>query len=260
MAEFESDYKNSPGVHHFEMSGGQAIDVVSANDWSTFDGLLRATEFNSDSIALTPELMTSPQPLAEIPAMADVICRRLVGVQLFSAIHPETTFMLGSATPRQKLGQEIGNDLIPDFLNSLVFIKDIVRTGIAHKRKLIHLNELAVFDDISPKAPYGLLEKGIAAVVSSDLIMAANEGRKAFPAKVPYIDQSAHTVLVSACWAGQFPAPTGRVEEKRYREPLEQTVGMVFDFYPTVNDIVIADRIAPHRAKQPFNAHFRRTA
>lgn len=254
---FDVRYERDYGVHEFETHDGQPVTVISQPTWEDFIDSVSQGQFKHEGIVVSPELITSPYHLSMLPQRTSEVTSRTIQLQTLSTRYPEVTFLLGTATYK-----ESGDNSLPS--NSLVFIRDCIRIGMSSKR-LLGPFEHGIFRSARNEDTTTLPGSSIGTLICADLITTVSrvydkETRRPvaeLPTE-PSIDTKTRTLIVSSCWAIPF-FDEGNGSDERFQKPLEECVSGVFDVYPNVQEVIVADRaIEISETTGPFNAHFTR--
>lgn len=257
------DYARAYGSHDFTVAHGEVVSVLSEASWEAFsDRLISAPA--PGNIALSPELITSPMPLEEIPDHRDVIEARIEEAKEASTRFPATTVILGSATFNNSTGRPA---------NSQLFIRDGIVRAQNNKRFSINPDEKKIFTLRQAESLPQSITGRLAGLVCSDILGASAGGNPMTlgllyegsdeTSPLPIADEAADTFLMSGCWAVPVvsdPALDRIINrEDRFRFALEGSMARLFRNYPNLQDVVVADRLAPDSGVDlPYNAHFAR--
>jgi hypothetical protein len=257
----ETNYSRSYGQHDYQIAGGDVVSVVSQPSWEEFREQIHGSQ-SLGTIALSPELITSPMPLELIPGSRQLIEGRIEEIRQLSGDLPDTTFALGTPTFDNEFGRPA---------NSLLFMKHGELVARRNKTFTMYPLEKSIF---TMKPPNGLQapEGHLAALVCSDLLSAGSSPSlikslaRDSDNRSPELDVkgSAETALITSCWAIPMINDPRLDEvlprEDRFRIQLENRVRALFTRYPSLRDVVISDRTVPvSGVDDPFNCHFVRT-
>lgn len=259
VARYERDY----GVHQIVTSANMHVYAVSQPDWLNFYRSLERM-LTTSGIILSPELMTTPHPLAELPTFAELARERIDNIRLLSTRHKSGVIALGTM-----IGTAFSRT------NGLVVIERGEQVAVAQKRargcmspeerKTFYMDnsteQRAVFEDPS-----------VAVAICSELLGIGMDARgRRRSQREPHIQQrrttglisdDTKTLLVSSCWGvpNQFHQDTtAEQRDTRYGGVLETIAQVIMDEYPNMQDIVMCDRAIPQTGVPPYNAHFFRS-
>lgn len=243
---FTSDYRRESGIHDFYAHDGTAVTSLSAANWEEFSDLLASTEPRS-GYYITPELITTPLPLEEIPDSLPLAGERVEAVVSLSRQHPDATILLGTPSV----------DDAGTVRNSLAVIKDGELRGHIDKRGTMWPEESRLFSrELRSQNP--LINVGHAVVICSDVVstyMAADR-----PDSSRRLPETVNTLLVSSTWAiprsEAFGVASPHPPEERFRGTLERAVTSLFKAYPSLSRVIFTDRTPQGGTTRPFNAQF----
>lgn len=254
-----AEYARSYGQHDFVAAEDRTVSVISEPDWKNFFARLSNADSLGD-VVLTPELITSPGAIEEIPAKRPVIEERIEAVREVSQRYAGTVIVLGTATFN-------GHPA-----NSQLFIKGGEIIGQVNKGFSYHQAEKSQFKlGEMPNGGGTGLGSGIAGLICADLVAEARTLLQ-FPVAGstksdgleyrPKTGLDTKTVLLSSCWA--VPAVNDRLidgfwtnPEERFRPQLENSVALLFRMRPALQEVIVADRVPPMSdLSGPLNARF----
>jgi len=243
---FEADFRREHGAHDFTLRSGQAVSVISEPTWESFLTTLAETKFPKNSIVLTPELITAPYPPSQIEANTTEICNRIIHIQNLSALRPDVTILLGTPT-FNKFGEKPRN--------SLVFVNNSVRFGQVDKRAFGQFG-MGYMQRSENKDATLIPGTNLATLVCADLILAARRNKGVAEPSFIQIPESAEALLVSSCWAVPLLDREEPQSDDRYLAPLISQTTKIFEAYPNLQEIVMADRTTGASGLDaPFNMH-----
>jgi len=243
---FEAKYVREYGVHQFEAIDGTPITAISEPGWPKFCESFASLPQTGGYI-VSPELITDPDKVLEIPEHKDEILDDIECAKEMSALQPHAYILLGTAT--------FDNPFAQKPRNSLLILHRGKEVGRVNKRFLLSSSEQEVFEGDVSEAPTRLPKLGHAAIICSDLLMPSRYGMDSYG----FINPVARTLLVSSKWAS--PLIDGmKVTDERFKNPLEIQVGQFFESFPNLQEIIMVDRAASETGLQPFNAHFKRAS
>lgn len=197
----EVRYERTHGLHEFEMVDGTPLRSISVPTWEQY--LEKLSELpEKNGYIVSPELITSPYPLAEVPARQTQIKARTEQVRWLSEWQPTVTVLLGTATftgakPR----------------NSMVAFQEGQRTGEQYKGVAFYEEEAKVFESDTEFSARVLDNPTHSLLICSDLIQVAGQayGRMRHdpesenPELEKRISSQATSLILAACWGLPFP-------------------------------------------------------
>lgn len=255
-------YARAYGKHDFVAIGGKIVSVLSQPTWEEFWEQLSSGP-SLGHIALSPELMTSPVPLDEIPSQRAEIMARVNQVKELSHDHPHTTIVLGTAAFDPKADKPA---------NSLVFIQQ--GEVVAQRNKTYSLSpwEKRIFT-MQQARHRDTIHPYLAALVCSDILgettdislypNSALAARSDNPTPQQLVPDNAEIVLFSTCWAIPLiddPAIDAIMSrETRFKSQLEGRIRRLFCARPLLKEVIVADRLASiSGVSAPYNGRFTR--
>jgi hypothetical protein len=254
----EANYARSYGQHDFVATSGEVVSVVSEPTWESFYRRLESSERLGDFV-LSPERITFPIGLNDIPASQADIERRIADVQELSLERPDTTIVLGTPTFNNPTGRPA---------NSLIFITAGEVAAQTNKGFSTYPAEERVFT-LRQATASRTTAQAFAGMVCSDILdERTGNGYEVGGEQdsVQKITADTRTVLLSACWAiplvgiPEAVMPSGN-HESRFRRQLEGRIALLFSRNPGVREVIIADRLPPgSKLDAPYNGHFTRVA
>jgi hypothetical protein len=260
---FDANYARAYGQHDFVALSGEVVSVLSDPTWEDFYGRLESSARLGEFV-LSPELITSPLGLEDIPAKQADIEGRVAEVRQLSRQRPDTTIVLGTPTFNNLSGRPA---------NSLVFIAGGDIVAQANKSFSFYPAEKRVFT-LQSAPTSRAIDRKIAGIICSDIL---GEGYKTEygmtllvegsdePNPGSKITADTETVLLSACWAIPLAkdvlpgAGSSTTHEDRFRWQLENRIASLFRHNPTLREVIVADRLpAGSEVEAPYNGHFTR--
>ena len=257
----ETHFERCHGVHQYVTNDGMPITGISEPTWEKFAATLDDLP-TTDGYIISPELITSPVPLAEIAAVRTDIEERAAWVQEVSNRHPWARLLLGTATFEDQESRPY---------NSVVAYMGGREIGRQHKvaGAMGEGVYMRVGFDLADMKALSLPQHHM--MLCADIIQAAGHGAAiagdtdVLPAVIQryynLIPAAARTVIVSSCW-GVPPKETTEttVLETKCFKVLTNCVETVLDTYPGVEEVIVIDRAIPEFGLEPFNARFQRAA
>lgn len=243
------NHAQSHGHHVFETTDGLPVSVISESNWEDFEETLRVASMPDQGVVITPELMTAPYHPDDIEKNAKEISTRVIQVQLLSTRNPDSTILLGS--PGFHFEPKC-QDFRP--YNSLLFIRNCLRTGYANK---VSLNGYETPNLIPGKRRNAIAIPGTkaAAIICSDILSLCNPPT---PNTCPIPDDTT-TLLVSACWATPAWEDDREHTVERYQSAFERVCVRLMENFPQIKDVIMADRTTPaSNLAVPLNVHVQR--
>lgn len=251
-------FERSHDVHVFRAMDGMEITGISVPSWEEFEATLADLPL-TDGYITSPELITSPVTLDEIPGMRSVIEERTEWVREESRRHPMARILLGTATfgPGGQMPR-----------NSVVAFVDGQEVGRQHKIQG-SWGENKFFQSSGDSEENGVAVDitGHRLLICFDLIEAANsasattrplsEGVRARANRI--IPSSARTIIAVSCWG--VPPLDGLNQDQTETicaSALNRSAHGVFLHFPRLEEIIIVDRAIPEVGTRPFNAHIKR--
>lgn len=268
-------YERAYGMREFPINGGQGegaegrvITVASQPTWESFFYMLRTAPPRSlGEIALGPELITSPGPLAAIPSQRERIEHRVGLMQQLSEDHPTTTFVFGTATfddsRNGSRGHRPANSVVSLYRGEVVgqHNKQYPSPGGGEKDVFTFQQEAEAGSTGDPSVVTLVCADIIGEAGSDDtreMLLRGTGGNE--PHQL--VGDDVTTVLVSSSWATPVErdplAGDLAMHDERFRNALEIRVGKLFERHPQVRELVIADRVPAgiEGVEGPYSAHF----
>jgi hypothetical protein len=245
----ETEFFPEYGVHTVEIADKTSVHIFSQPDWDSLHAAL-ATKLPESGVVLTSELSVFPRPQEEIEEHHEEIFERLELVRAMSRL-TEATILLGMPM-REKSGH---------WFNSVLHVRSGIETEVDQK---IHLNDhefkLGFMTPANPATRTVRAGRGV-------LICSELRTPKGLPIFEP--GSKPETALVPACWSvpGSYISEEMRSsmierhgdEAKYWRNSLTISARIAFRDIPSLNEIVVADRLpSGSNGQEPLNAIFRR--
>src|SRR5579871_5952370 len=164
-ASIEGIYHRSYGVYQTELTDGTSVSSLSFPSWDEFHIALSSLP-ETTGYVISPELITSPVPLTQIPGMSEVVRSRVEMVEETSNDHPRATFLLGTSS----------TDELGITRNSLAVVEKGRTVGHVDKRGWMWPHELDVFNRFPIRSQAKLREIGHSALICLDIASAARWG------------------------------------------------------------------------------------
>lgn len=241
---FEAEYVREHGAHEFYAVDGTPIWAVSVPDLpSLCKVFVRLPQ--THGYIVTPELITGPQRVQDIPSNKEQILNDLEIAKEMSAQQPNAHLFIGTPT--------FDNPFSKKPRNSLLIFKKGKEVGRVNKRYILSQAEQEVFESDIAEAPALLPTLGHAAIICSDLLMPNRFGNESYG----FIAPSTKTLIVASKWASPL-VDRMEITDERFKNPLETQVQTFFERFPNLLEIIMVDRSSEETGLKPFNAHFKR--
>lgn len=256
----EIEYARAYGQHDFTLMSGSVVSAVSQPSWEEFTSTLLSAK-SLGGIVLSPELITSPEALEEIPGRQAVIEARVEETRELSIKLPATLIVLGTATFSNPAGRPANSQLF--IKNGAVVAQNNKRFSYFPLEKEVFTMRQAADMAVCPGSNIvGMICSdllGESTRVASDLLLEGSDE----PSPPPIVGQTTETVLVSGCWAlpvQSNPAIDRNISrEDRFRLALENRMLMLFRKYPALREAVMCDSLpATSGVEAPYNVHITR--